>query len=168
MEQHNTLYQAFREKRNIAYSLIPTKTGEDTVDYHLRLARELAPHKRTNDAEDVAFDRARTAGRELLAHSLGEGVIEANRKAFADAGWAQLGNCYVFTAPQDALNWKVMKNNSDVAFDSWSAVAMTNEAAGDIHVKFLAMCRAVREGLSRAEDPFPSDTFDKIFAQIAA
>ena len=74
-------------------------------------------------------------------------------------GYLELLNVYLFTAPFDALNWKVMyaPKFKDVDFDNWSDVIGLNETAKNIHSKFLIEYAHIRKMTMNNEldrDPF--------------
>jgi hypothetical protein len=174
LTQFNKLYNEFGGLQTKALALAPKQGYEESqIDYFLRVARWVEGHKRTGDVVDIAFEEARRKGRELFKLALSDNTrfLRDHDTFLRNNGYSELCNVYLFTAPLDAVNWKIMKKPSlnDVMFDHWSQVAATNVVAEDIHQKFLEAHSKiqvrVREGLA---DPFPSDTMAALRSQLLA
>jgi pullulanase/glycogen debranching enzyme len=165
-------YLHFKEKRNLVFKLIPITPGEGQIDYALRIARFAKDHKRKGDDEDIACEAMRSAGRDMLSTVLL--TIEGNPVMYNGylyaQGYSELMNVYKFTAPLDAVNWRIMKAPTfdDVLFENWMDVAALNKAAFDIcNVKFLQTMGTVRKSLkSKDEDPFPTADSECIMQQL--
>ena len=157
-------YKHFQDKRNLVFKLAPKKTpDESNSQFTLRLTRWYEPQKRSGSDVDQTFEDARSAGRSFMSTVFSDPIFIINCKQyFLDEGYANLMNVYLFTAPLDALNWKVMKapQFNDISFNDWSAVVGLNDAAKDIHGKFLKEYVCIRHALilkELSDDPFPSD-----------
>jgi len=150
--------------------LAPKKTLEQTnVQFLLSVCRWYEPHKRSNDEIDQVVDSARRSGRVCLYYALSDDAL-TNHHFYAfllKQGFAELTNVYLFTAPLDALNWKVMQapKFQDVTWSKWTAVARLNDAAKDIHCRFLDEYVHVKKS-NPIEDPFPTADMNEVSEEI--
>jgi hypothetical protein len=168
-----TAYKDFGEKASAAYAVGPKRGNPESAPaFHLRIASWYLSHKRTGSAEDKAFDDARRAGRncmKLLTENIEE--VKKSERSFISHGYAELTNVYVFCAPLDALNWRVMKapQYDDVTFANWNEVVLMNVEAEDIHVSFLSHHRDVMNRVASGEikgDPFDTSSMTAVLSDI--
>ena len=161
VSEFRKLYAEFRKKRNAFFGLAPKKDeGEGNVDFLLRLVQWYEPQKRSNSDADQAAEAARDAGRHCLTFALTGDIFRTECEVYlVQQGYAELANVYTFTAPLDALNWKVDKS-PNVPLDHWSRIASLNKAAGDdIFLHFLKEYVHIQDRVRKGElnsDPFPS------------
>ena len=160
-------YKQFRDKRDLAFDLGPATIYDQTpFTFMLRLTRWYEIQKCTDSYVNQVFEEARNAGRFCMSMVLNDPTFILDCQQYLlDHGYAELMHAYLFTAPLDALNRKVMHKPryDDIHFDDWSDVIGLNEAATDIHQKFLKEYARIWNMLADNElsyldnNPFPLD-----------
>lgn len=123
-------------------------------------------HWRGESDEAKAFDKLRHDARAFL-HLVLEDLVSFRARTgpyLVEAGYAELTKSYLYAAPLDALNWKVMKapKYAGVHFKSWRDVVAMNIEAEDLPpLRFLQEYKRVT--LETPEnDPFPTADMDEI------
>lgn len=175
LETFQAEYQSFREKRDhvLGLTLVPVRRlNEDRIPFMLRLTKWYKLKKGSWPDVDKAFENAQSTGRNCLSIVFDNPIfLTDNKKYLLDQGYAQLINAYWFTAPLDALNWKVKKapKFNGVDFKDWGDVIGLNYAAVDVHYKFIREFARINnlwicEELS--ENPFQSECSDQIITSL--
>lgn len=171
--EFSKLYNKFAVLQQKVYSLTscPKQKSDHSIDFHLLVTQWYEKdHFRKGTPEDLAFYEARQAGRSVMKFVIDNpSQVHNNEHTFIAHGYAELTNVYLFTAPLDALNWKIMNTQyNDVLFNKWAEVTLMNEKAEDVHSKFIILHHCVKLRLMNKEitkDPFPTNIMDEICLQ---
>jgi len=135
-----TQLKQLQDNWNLVFRLAPKNVEESFVQSVLRLTAWYEQEEGNRSEIDQAVEEIRRAGRFCLSYvSINHICFRKWNDSFMSRRFCELMSVYLFTAPLEALHWKIMHapQFDDVNFTDWNVVAGLNEAAGNIQHKIL-------------------------------